>query len=109
MLAAVQTGTLPQWVTVFTIVAIGIPILRGARGTAVTNLRSENHELEQENKRLTADNLRLKATRDLEPVMAQIVGEIKRHENASAKRDEAVLHILDLIATRLGPDNGNGP
>jgi tRNA A37 N6-isopentenylltransferase MiaA len=108
---ALSFGTLPQWLTVFSILALGIPIVRGATGIAVKSLRDEKHELERltreqaEKIRVqTAEIMELRATRDLAPVQSAMVEAMGQHEQRAADRAEKVLAVLDLIAARLGPN-----
>lgn len=58
---------------------------------------------------------KLEATRSLEPVLAAILDGFQEHEQRAQERHETNqrqgeqhLRILELIAERLGPENGNG-
>ncbi len=59
-----------------------------------------NRVLTDEIGRVRAENVSLRATHTLEPVLAAIAS----HEAREAEAWEKVLAILDLIAHRLGPE-----
>lgn len=81
-------------------------ISRGGGGSAVSELSKANEVLERrvdeqgkEIRDLKMKNAELASRTDFGATMAI-------HEERAAQRHQATLRVLDLIAARLGPDNG---
>lgn len=105
-------GTLPGWLAVGGVVALAIALRGGQLGPAVGYLREANEALTRERGELRdklseerKENAALRVKTDLEPLQVALVHAIEQHEESSAKRDEHVLAVLDLIADRLGPEH----
>lgn len=111
--AAIQGGTLAQWLMLVALVAGSWVVWRGGGGTAISTLETANRVLEhrvQELERLRATDqatiAELRAKTDVGAALVPVVESLARHEERAQQRSEAVLNVLDLIAVRLGPDNG---
>lgn len=113
MLAAVAIGTVGQWLTVATVAVVALLVWRGGGGAALAVLETANrilerrvHELEEKSR---ADGLKiaeLTAKTDFTLALAPIHAEIQAHDLRAQARAERMLVVLDLIAHRIGPDNG---
>lgn len=97
-------GTLAQWLIVAVAVFVAWRITRGGGGSAVQELTAANkvlegrvHDLGAEVRDLKIANERLRQRTDFEAVLSA-------HERRAQERHTATLGVLELIATRLGPD-----
>lgn len=90
-------------------------ITRGGGGAAVQELTAANrvleqrmHELGGQVRDLRIENAKLKQRTDFAAVIRkheeQLMASMRSHEQRAQKRADAQLHVLDLIASRLGPD-----
>lgn len=84
--------------------AVSWRVSKGGGGSAVTELSKANEvlthrvkELGDEVRDLRIENAKLKARTDYQAVISE-------HEKRAQARHEAQLHVLELIASRLGPD-----
>lgn len=109
--------------TVFLAIGLAFLLWKGQAGPALSYLREANEALvkksEESDKRAEAletklrlveeANTLLEARTSFEPMVAAVVLQFESHETRAAERHLATLHILEMIARRLGPDpNGNG-
>lgn len=100
-------GDVAQLVLVLAL-ALGLwRLTRGGAGYAVQELSAANRVLERRNHELGAQvrDLRIKLAR-LES-RTDFAAVMDAHERNAAARSAAVLQVLDLIASRLGPDPGH--
>lgn len=111
-LYAANWGTVPGWATLLALLGVGWIMVRGGTGTAVSGLQATNRELQRQIselkddvKRLTAENAELRGRTDVALVIEPVVSAVKNHETHAAKRSEAMLDVLDMIATRLGKEH----
>lgn len=103
--------TLPVWVAVVAVVALAYTLIRGGSGTAVEGLQATNRELQrqitelkQDVSALTKENAELRGRTDVTLAIAPLISWSENHERNAAKRSEAMLDVLDMIATRLGKE-----
>lgn len=104
-------GTIPGWLTLGALIALGLLTLRSQLGPALGYYREANSALVKEREELRdklaterKENARLRARTDLEPIQAALLAAIEQHEVQSARRDDKMLSVLGLIADRLGPE-----
>lgn len=120
----VGVHSIPEWAAVAVLLVIGVMVWRGAGGQALSilqeanrvlsdKLREETHELGAARERISE----LEKTRSLEPIVAAIGEQFRHyeektndrlaeHEKRAQDRADAHLAVLNLIADRLGPDDG---
>lgn len=116
-LLASYLGTLPSWLTLLTIAALGYVYLRGGSGTAVSGLQDTNrelvrqiHELQNENTDLRERVRTLEAMTDVATALVPVVAALEAHETRAQQRHNGTLRVLDLVAAKLGPEpNGREP
>lgn len=111
LVSAVNYGTLPGWLTLMGVCALAWILVRGGAGTAVEGLQATNRELQRQITELkdkvdtlTKENAELRGRTDVALAIEPVVSAVKNHEQQAAKRSEAMLDVLDMIATRLGRD-----
>jgi hypothetical protein len=120
MLAAIQWGTLPGWLTLAVLVgaALWLP-RRGASGPAIQSLEANNrvlegrvHELEQQGKADAALIAELRGRTDVTLALAPIVEWSAKHEERAQQRHESMLKsqdgtlkVLALIARKFGAED----
>jgi len=104
-------GTLPGWLTLVSLLAVAVILVRGGAGTAVEGLQATNrelqrqiHELQSKVADLTNENAELRGRTDVAVVVAPVIEAVRAHEVSAAKRSDRTLTVLDLIAQRLGKD-----
>lgn len=106
MLAAHSTwvGSIPSWALLALAIGVAWRLSRGGGGSAVQELSKANEvltrrvkELGDEVRDLTILNEQLRARTDFAAV-------IQSHEERAQQRHDSQLHILGLIAARIGPD-----
>lgn len=113
--AATSVGNLPAWITagiaMVGLFAGAIIALRGGTGTAVAGLQATNRELERQVHTLTEkvnalekENAELRGRTDVSTQIAPVLQALEAHERHAASRSEATLAVLNLIASRMGPD-----
>lgn len=115
LLAAGHFGTIPQWLTIVTLVGLAWFLRGGQMGPANSWLREANTTLREETEalrqRLAEErkaNAILSTKTDLEPLQVALVQEIKEHARQTEQEHKAMLVGLNLIAQRLGPEpNGD--
>lgn len=107
-------GTIPQWLILAGIVGLAFTVRGGQIGPALGYLRDANATLERENVELkkqladrTAEVAALRARTDLEPLQAALIARMDGHEKRAEGRFDKTCRVLDLIAARLGPENGS--
>lgn len=114
MIAAAATFD-PNWIVaillVVGLVAGGVVAMRGGGGTAVAGLQATNRELERQVHTLTEkvhqlekENAELRGKTDVAAQVAPVLQAIKDHEVHAGARSESMLAVLNLIASRLGPE-----
>jgi outer membrane murein-binding lipoprotein Lpp len=98
------TADFPAWLALAFALAVAWRISRAGGGSAVSELSKANevltrrvNELGAEVRDLRAANAELSTRTDFAAVM-------EHHEQAAQMRSAATLRVLDLIASRLGPD-----
>ena len=111
MLAVSWVGNVPAWLIVLGLLVVGWHVVRGQGGQALAILETTNRVLTD---RLAAQERELGHSREqihqleartsLEPILGAIVEQFSAHEQRSAERHQSQMHVLDLIAQRLGPD-----
>jgi hypothetical protein len=113
-LATSWIGTLPGWLTFAGVIALALALRGGQIGPALGYLREANATLERENvelKRqlaeLTAMVGTLRARTDLAPLQTALLRRMEAHEERAQGRFEKTVVLMELIAARLGPDNGH--
>ena len=113
MIAFVDPVALGQWLTLIAVLVAAFFIWRGGGGTALTVLSQANEVLEMRvrelEKKQEADAkliAELQKSRDFALAFQPIATATEHHEMRAQKRFERTLNVLDLIASRLGPDNG---
>lgn len=113
MIGGLALGTLPGWLTVIAVVTAAWIFYRGGGGTAVSGLSDTNRELERQIKvgegklsALERVNAELRAEKDVTVAIMPVLETLRMHEERAQERHERMLVVLDLIAQRLGPDNG---
>lgn len=91
---------------------VGWLYVRGGTGTALGGLQLANRELVRQVRALTervesleVENAKLRAETNVAEVIAPVIRAVEAHESSAARRSEATLRVLDLIAARLGPDD----
>lgn len=107
-LAVDVAGSIPAWVTLALLLAVGFRLSRGGGGAAVQELSKANevlsrrvNELGREVRDLRVENGKLRERTDFAAVIAT-------HERRAEARAAKTLTVLDLIAARLGPEpNGH--
>lgn len=65
-------------------------------------------ELTADNKMLAAKVAALERERNIALALVPVLDAMTQHEERANSRHEATLHVLDLIADRLGPDPNGG-
>ena len=107
-------GTLPGWLAVVGVVALGLILLRGGAGTAVEGLQATNrelqrqiHELRDKVDTLTAENAELRGRTDVTLALAPFMVWAESHEKHAERRSVAILDVLEMIAKELGKENGS--
>lgn len=115
MLATAAWGMIPGWATLIALVAVGWIMVRGGTGTAVSGLQDANRELERQIKQrdgqlsaLERVNAELRAEKDVSVAIVPVIEAMRAHEERAQDRHVKMIVVLELIAQRLGPDNGNG-
>jgi hypothetical protein len=115
LIAAGWVGTLPGWLTLGTLLALGVLLRGGQLGPALGYLREANATLTDENRalhkkvvELEAEKVRLTARTDLAPMQTLMLEQARSNEERAQARFERTVTILDLIAERMGADpNGD--
>jgi hypothetical protein len=104
-------GTLPGWLTVFTLALLAIVYVRAGGGQALDVLETANRILTDRVKTLEDQLIdarkvieQLGARTNLEPILSAVVEGFTRHEVRAQERHDAQLKVLALIAQRFGPD-----
>lgn len=105
-------GTLPGWLTLLTLMVVGYLLVRGGTGTAVSGLQDTNRELvrqigalKDENTELRGRVRALEAKTDVSEALVPVVKALQDHEQRAAERHDGTLHILELVAERIGPEH----
>lgn len=93
-----------QWASLAILAFTLWRISRGGGGSAVQELTAANRVLERRNVELGAEvrDLRVKVA-ELEQ-RTDFSSVMREHERKAEQRTEKLLHVLDLIAQRLGPE-----
>lgn len=101
----------PTLVTLAIAMAGYLFVRRHGGGTALEELERANRvlerrvgELEQENTRQAAEILTMRSRTDVALAIAPVLEALKLHEERAGARSERTLDVLDLIASRLGPE-----
>lgn len=104
-------GTLPGWLTLLSLVAVGFILWRGGAGTAVEGLQNTNRELERQIHALQAQNeaqakeiAELRTKTDVTLALAPLLEWSTNHETRAQQRHEGTMNVLELIAERLGKE-----
>lgn len=111
--ADIAIGTLPAWLTFAGVIAAAWVFYRGGGGTALQSLTLANsvlekrvHDLTEENKSQAAQIAELRGRTDVALALRPVLDAVTNHETQATARAERMLVVLDLIAKRLGPDDG---
>jgi hypothetical protein len=118
-MTAVDFGSLPGWITLAVLLAAFIVFLRGGGGVALSHLRDANEELtktiaRQDAKLREAEReiSELRGRTDVSIAIATAIGPIvewsSAHESRAQDRHDKTMVVLELIASRLGPDPNGG-
>ena len=115
MIAALPIGTVGQYLTIAAVLLGSWLIYRGGGGGALATLETANRilvrrveELERQGKVDTAMIAELRGRTDVTLALAPLVQASEAHEVRAQQRHERSLVVLEMIASRLGPDNGHG-
>lgn len=99
----------PLWVTIALALGGFLFVRRFGGSEALAQLERANrilerrvHELEGENVRLSAEVARLSGETNVALALGPVLAALELHEMAAAKRAEATLNVLDLIAGKVG-------
>ncbi len=110
-----DAGEIAQYLTIVAIIAGAVVIWRGGGGAALTTLETANRILERRVNELATsyaasekEVAALKVRTDHVAALAPLAASMEKHELRAQARADKVLTVLDLIAGRIGPDNGNG-
>ena len=113
MLALSLLTSLPTWLLFVAALGIAWVLWRGQSGTAVSILRDANqvlarklNELEQRSQEQARTIAELESRTDIALALAPVIEAIDAHEKRSEARQASDLRVLQLIADRLGPENG---
>lgn len=115
MIAASANTFDPNWIIVILLlvglIAAAVVSLRGGTGTAVAGLQATNRELERQVHTLTEkvhqlekENAELRGRTDVSAQIAPVLAALQDHETHASARSDAMLAVLNLIASRLGPE-----
>ena len=113
----VDIGTVSGWLTLLLLCAGFVVFMRGGGGIALTHLREANEELtntigRQDTKLREAEReiSELRGRTDVSLAIAQGLNPVlelsSQHEIRAQERHERTMMVLELIARRLGPDEG---
>jgi hypothetical protein len=111
LLAAIDLGTLPTWLTFGGIMGAAWMFYRAGGGTAIATLEAANRvlekrvqDLETQSRRDNATIAELRGRTDVSMALAPILEWTVHHEDRAQQRHDRTLIVLDLIAERLGGD-----
>lgn len=115
----VGVGTLPGWLTLAALIAAAWTFHRGGGGEALRALRDTNEVLAetvetQREKLQEAEKqiAQLQGKTDVSIALVTALSPINEwtagHETRAQDRHEKTMIVLELIASRLGPDKENG-
>lgn len=122
----IDVGSLPGWITLVVLLAGFYLFVRGGGGVALGHLRDANEVLtktiaDQDAKIRDAERelSELRGRTDVSIAIAAAIGPLiewsAMHEQRAQERHEAMLRsqdktmvVLDLIASRMGPDTNGG-
>jgi len=114
VLAALEVGTLAQYLTLCAIIVGAFFVWRGGGGSALSILTAANGVLEARVRELEhkqRDDAKLIAEltgrTDVTLALSPLTKSIDGHEQRAQARFDRTLVVLELIASRLGPDNGH--
>ena len=106
-------GTLPGWLTLLTLGVVGFLLYRGGSGHAVSGLQAINQELVRQIGDLQSQNeaqaiqiAELQAKTDVTEAIQPISDALRSHDERAMSRNEHILTVLEMIAARMGPENG---
>jgi len=112
---AILAGSVAQWLTVAAVIVGAWLIYRGGGGTALETLQTANrilerrvHDLEAQGKQDARLIAELKGKTDMALAIKPFMEWGTEHETRAQERHEGTLHVLELIAARLGPDADGG-
>ncbi len=111
--AALEPGSVAQWLTVILAGVVAYALYRGGGGTALSTLQEANrilekrvHELEAQGKTDAALIAELKGRTDVGLAIKPMSEAMTLHEVRAAQRHEATVNVLGLIPDKLGQENG---
>lgn len=97
-------GTLPGWLTLLSVCAVGFFVWKGSGGQALEILQRANSVLAAQVEKLTSQNVEqareiavLQAKTDVSLALKPIVAAIERHENRAEVRSEEIVAALQRI------------
>jgi hypothetical protein len=110
--ADISVGTASSWAALIVLAIVAWVVYRGGGGTALGVLRDANavleqrvHDLEQKGEEDGKMIAVLKARTDVAQALAPLMAWAHAHETNAGKRSAEQLAVLELIASRLGPDD----
>ena len=113
LVAAASWGTIPGWLTLVSLLAVGFMLIRGGAGQAVEGLQATNrelqrqiHVLQEQVRELTKENSELRGRTDITVALTPILEWSVNHEQRAQERHAGTLRVLDLIAAQFGKENG---
>jgi hypothetical protein len=116
VIAALGIGTLPAWLTVAGVLTAAWVFYRGGGGTALHTLSEANRvlerrvrDLEEQVKRDAATIAQLTAKTDIAVALEPLISWTREHEVHDREQFERILNVLDLIASRLAPEDNGKP
>ncbi len=114
LVAAASWGTIPGWLTLVSLLAVGWMLIHGGAGQAVEGLQATNrelqrqiHVLQEQVRELTKENSELRGRTDITVALTPILEWPVNHEQRAQERHAGTLRVLDLIAAQFGKENGN--
>lgn len=91
------------------VVWLGWVYIRGGTGTALAGLQNANRELTRQVHALQArvdslevENAELRGRTDVAEAIAPVIEAVRLHERSAARRSDATLRVLGMIAGQLG-------
>jgi hypothetical protein len=105
----------PDWAGVLVLAIIGWVVYRGGGGTALSLLREANEVLSAEVKELKRQGMidakkiaLLEARTDITVALVPLTKALELHEQGAKMRADALLTVLEMVATGLGSEDLDG-
>lgn len=102
-------GHAAEIIAVLGLAWVGWLYVRGGSSTALGGLQRANRELVRQVRELQSrvdalelENAELRARTDVAKAITPVVDAVQMHEERAARRSEALLTVLDMMAQKLG-------